>query len=108
MNAFNIVRDFEAAICRYTGAPYAVAVNSCTNALFLCLWQYGRSYKGQGLRLEIPKRTYVSVPMQIIHAGFKPVFRDEDWKGMYQIKSLPVWDAARRFTSKMYVAPMYE
>jgi len=36
-NPFKIVSDFEETVADYTGAPYAVAVDSCTNALFLCL-----------------------------------------------------------------------
>lgn len=102
-NAFDIVRDFEAALCEYTGAPYAVAVNSCTNALFLALkyhdlnWDFSK----QDI-INIPKRTYVSVPMQIKHAGFDVSFRDEDWKGIYKLKPTNIWDAARRFTSGMF------
>jgi dTDP-4-amino-4,6-dideoxygalactose transaminase len=54
-------------------------------------------------RISIPKRTYVSVPMSIVHAGCKPMFRDEEWSGAYQLQPLPVWDCARRFTSGMFV-----
>jgi hypothetical protein len=43
------------------------------------------------------------VPQSIIHAGGRPTFRDEDWVGAYQLKPLPVWDCARRFTSGMFV-----
>ena len=64
---------------------------------------------GHGIRrwalfppIEIPKRTYVSVGMSIIHAGSRPTFRDEDWLGWYQLKPLPVWDSARRFYLDMY------
>jgi hypothetical protein len=42
--------------------------------------------------------------MSIIHAGGIPTFRDEEWVGAYQLKPLPVWDCARRFTSGMYRA----
>ena len=35
--AFQIVKDFEAAIGEYTGAPSVVCVNSCTMALKLSL-----------------------------------------------------------------------
>ena len=34
-NPYKIVKMFEEEIAHYTGAPYAVSVNSCTNALFL-------------------------------------------------------------------------
>jgi len=116
-NPHAITRDFEAALCEYTGAPYAVAVNSCTMALLLavrwCLkgptiWFEGghralvTSSQPVVQCVSIPKHTYVSVPMSIIHAGGKPVFRDEDWRGEYQLSPLPVYDCARRFTSGMY------
>lgn len=53
--------------------------------------------------VSCPKHTYVSVPMQVKHAGFKVTFRDAKWSGIYQLTPLPVYDAARRFTSNMYV-----
>lgn len=108
-NPYTIVKDFEAAVCEYTGAPYCVAVNSCTSALLLAVaWSirpmlnpYVDDWTARP-EVEIPKRTYVSVPMSIIHAGGRPTFRDEEWSGAYQLKPLPVWDSARRFTSNMY------
>jgi dTDP-4-amino-4,6-dideoxygalactose transaminase len=98
-NAFDIVHDFEKALCEYTKAPYAVAVNSCTNALFLAL-KYHNS--GLGHIIEIPSRTYISVPMQIKNAGFNVAFTDEQWQGCYQLKPFEIWDSARRFTSGMF------
>mgnify|MGYP001602086150 CR=1 FL=1 len=111
---YRVVRDFEAALCEYTGALFAVAVNSCTMALLLAVAWHLRdephcdcgdlSDLAPGVmrkQIEIPRRTYVSVPMSIIHAGGKPVFRDEEWRGAYQLKPLPVWDSARLFTSGM-------
>ena len=115
MNPFKVVADFESALCEYTGAPYAVAVNSCTSALLLCLDYFrmmqqgqipidtGRDRLGFDPIIEIPKRTYISVPMQILNVGWKVAFRDEDWHGMYQLKPLPIWDAARRFTRGMFL-----
>lgn len=101
-DAFKVVRDFEAALCDYTGARYAVTVNSCTMAILL-------TAKYLGVRqVSIPKFTYVSVPQSIIHAGGKVSFRDEDWRGEYQLKPYPIWDAARRFTSDMYCPGQYQ
>ena len=34
--AFDSVRAFEKCVADYAGSKYAVAVDSCTNALFLC------------------------------------------------------------------------
>lgn len=110
MNPHQVTRDFEQELCRYTGAPYAVAVNSCTMALLLAVAWYLRQEKYRvghngdhsvGV-VEIPKRTYVGVPMSIIHAGARPTFRDEAWIGMYQLKPLPVWDSARWLTYGIY------
>ncbi len=52
--------------------------------------------------VSIPKRTYVSVPQSIIHAGGKVQFHDEEWSGAYQLRPYPILDSARRFTSGMY------
>jgi len=118
-DAFQVVRDFERAVADYTGAPYVVAVNSCSMAILLAVaWHFSKQQAkvdqeaiaaGHGMKMywirppiEIPRRTYISVPMSIIHAGGRPTFRDEDWVGAYQLKPLPVWDSARWFTSGMY------
>jgi dTDP-4-amino-4,6-dideoxygalactose transaminase len=106
-NPFQVVRDFESALCDYTGAPYAVTTTSCTMALLLAVAWHLRERRWQNIHfdrpaIEIPKRTYVSVPMSIIHADGRPTFRDEIWHGQYQLRPLPVWDAARWFTSGMY------
>ena len=109
---FQVVKDFEAALCEYTGAPYAVTTTSCTMALLLAVaWHLDRGPAGnlfrrpeQMERISIPKRTYVGVAQSIIHAGGHPVFRDEEWVGSYRLRPLPVWDCARIFTSGMYDA----
>lgn len=114
MNPHQVTSDFEAALGEYTGAPHVVCVNSCTMALLLAVaWHIGRDrYRGQAGHLkawlrpniQIPRRTYVGVPMSIIHAGGWPTFRDQDWSrnGFYRLDPLPVWDSARRLTSGMY------
>lgn len=111
IDAFKPVRDLERAICEYTGAPFAVAINSCSMALLLAVaWHMHQNFDlltmpvrwDERPQIEIPQRTYVSVPMSIIHAGGRPTFRDEEWLGLYQLKPLPVWDSARWFTSGMY------
>lgn len=102
MNPHKVTEDFENAVAEYCGAPYAVAVNSCSNALFLAVW-WCRHYGGHALStVQIPKRTYVSVPMQVQHAGASIEFCDVEWRGLYQLAPLPVWDSARFFSSGMY------
>ena len=96
-NPYNVVKMFEEEIAKYTGSPYAVAIDSCTNGLFLCC-KYLNTKK-----VTIPKRTYLSVPMSIIHSGAEVVFEDLQWKGIYQLKPYPLYDAAKRLTSDMYI-----
>lgn len=102
MSPYQVTKDFEQALCAYTGAKYAVALNSGSAALMLCVQWSGAS------SVNIPRRTYVSVPCAIINAGSRVEWRDELWVGVYQLKPLPVWDCARRFTSGMYAAGQYQ
>ena len=108
MSPYKVTEDFERELCAYTGAPYAVAVNSCTAALLLAVqWEIHH----QHVTVEIPRHTYVSVPCAILNAGLRKdwlLWRDEQWRGAYQLKPLPVWDCARRFTSGMYQAGQYQ
>ena len=98
-NPYRIVQMFEEEVAYYTGATYAVAVSSCTDALLMaCAYE-----KVKGKKVIIPKKTYISVPQSISHAGGTPIFEDIEWKGIYQLKPFPIYDSAKRFTSKMYI-----
>ena len=90
---------FEEEMAHYTGAPYAVSLDSCTNAIFLCC----KWINVRGKEVIIPKRTYLSPPQSIIQAGGKLVFEDIEWNGIYQLKPFPIYDAAKRLTSNMYM-----
>jgi hypothetical protein len=96
-NPYQVVRDFETAISVYCGSKFAVAVTSCTSALLLCC-----AYLEVD-EVEIPQKTYIGVGQSILNAGGKARFRDEDWSGIYQLKPYPIYDAARRMTSGMYI-----
>ena len=106
-NPFQAVKDFEAALCEYTGAKYAVTVNSRTMALLLAV-AYEIQRDPAFTQVSIPARTYVSVPQSVIHAGGRPIFRDEEWIGRYQLSPLPVWDSARYFTSGMHMPGCFQ
>lgn len=115
-NPYQVIKDLESAVAEYTGAPYCVAVNSCTNALLLaCKWFLREdapwflenavfSCNGDySQHIEIPKKTYVGVPMAIINAGGHVCFRNEEWAGHYKLDPYPIWDCARWFTSGMFI-----
>jgi dTDP-4-amino-4,6-dideoxygalactose transaminase len=96
-NPYKIVQMFEEEVAEYTGSPYAVSLDNCTDALFLCCLF---------LKVEevtIPKKTYLSVPQSIMSSGGKVIFEDLEWKGIFQLKPYPIYDSARRFTSNMYI-----
>lgn len=94
------MREFEDTVARYTGAPYALAVDCCTNGIFLSLLKMKEEYGSTPI--YIPARTYISVPAAIVHAGYEVRFTDDAWKGMYQLQPFPIWDGARRFCKYMY------
>ena len=103
---YSITDKFEEEICKYTGAKYCVAVDSCSNALFLSLM-----YENvEGQEVVIPNRTYPSIPCEILHAGGKAVFekvKGKTIKGAYRLKPTKVWDSSLRFTSDMYMPNTY-
>ena len=98
---YAVTKQLEEMLCEYTGAPFAVAVNSCSAALLLAVQWFYHNAIGKP-SVSIPKRTYVSVPCSIILAGGRVSFDEREWRGEYQLIPLPVWDSARRFTSGMY------
>lgn len=76
---FNTVTDFEIKIAKFFGAPYAVAVDSCTHGIELCL-RYTKETK-----INVPKRTYLSVPFLAEKLGLEREWRDEDWQDYYTL-----------------------
>jgi dTDP-4-amino-4,6-dideoxygalactose transaminase len=94
----DIVDIFESKLAAYAGCRYAVTTDSCSNSLFLAL-----KLRGVSGPVEIPAQTYASVPMQIYHAGAKPVLRDIEWTGIYQLGTSGIYDSAARFTRNMFM-----
>lgn len=104
VNPHAITKEFEKALCEYTGAPFAVAVDNQSNALFLALKYCSQTMKPEGDVVCIPSHTYPSVPNEIMHAGFYPQFIESPplLKGEYRLFPFPVYDSALRFTADMY------
>ncbi len=108
MNAYDIVRDFEKAMCEYTGAPHAVAVDTGTAAIHLCLeWHARELCRGfEQLRdVFLPRHTYVSVPCAVIHTGGRVRFRDSMWQksGVYCLEPYSIADSACYLSGGMYI-----
>jgi len=92
---------FEQELCKYLGSPYAVAVDSATSAIELCLMRENV----KGIEISIPERTYMSAPCSIIQAGASvkwiPV-EGTTLTGEYQFAPTRIWDSALRFTADMF------
>ena len=101
MNAYGVVAEFESRVAEYAGAKHGVAVDCCTNALFLSL-KYLQLSIGSGGEVIVPARTYCSVPMAVIHSNMRVAFKDFEWEGVYQLSPHPVFDGAKRFRRGMY------
>ena len=75
-----------------------MAVDTCTNAIFMSL-----KYLNASGTATIPARTYISVPGAILHAGLQLKMDPAlEWTGTYRLHPFPVVDGAVRFTAGMY------
>lgn len=92
-----IIELFEKKVASFAGSKYAVAVDCCSHGIFLAL-----KYLNAAGEIEIPSRTYISVPSQVVHAGCQIKFVDYEWSGIYQLKPYPIWDGAVRWRKDMY------
>jgi dTDP-4-amino-4,6-dideoxygalactose transaminase len=96
---FEKILEFETALARLTGAPYAVMTDCCTHAIELCL-RYD-----QIRECAFTPYTYLSIPMTMHKLGIKYQYLDHEWQrwvGEYQILETRIWDSARRLESNMY------
>ena len=76
---FNVVSEFEEKIASFFGSPYAIAVDSCTHGIELCL-RYTKETK-----INIPNRTYLSVPFLAEKMNLEREWRDEEWEDYYTL-----------------------
>jgi dTDP-4-amino-4,6-dideoxygalactose transaminase len=97
-DAFLAIKDFESALCNFTGAAYCVTTDCCTHAIEIAL-----RLTHNGSIVSFPARTYLSVLMTMHKLGIKYQLEDQDWKECYQIKGTQVWDCARLFKPNMYI-----
>ncbi len=93
---YETVRRFEERIAEYAGCKYAVSIDSCCNALFLCCNYLNVS------EVVLPCRTYPGVVCSVINAKGTVRFRKENWQGTYKLKPYDITDGALRFKRGMY------
>ncbi len=73
------VNKFEELFRQYTGAKYAMALNSCTAGLHLAMVVAGLR---SGDEVVTTPMTFCATANSVIHAGGKPVFADVDRRTM--------------------------
>ncbi len=64
------VSELEEEFAEFMGVPFALAVNSCSSALFLSLKALGLE---PGSRVLVPAFTFAAVPSAVVHAGCVPI-----------------------------------
>lgn len=77
--SFELIDIFEKKVAEFFGAKFGVAVDSCTHGIELCL----RYMKED--RINVPKRTYLSVAFLAEKLNIERVWRDEDWEDFYTL-----------------------
>jgi len=97
--SFQTLFDFESALAKFTGAPYAVVTDGCTHALELCL-----RYDEVEI-LGLTPYTYLSIPQLLnqLDIGYYYLNESEQtWIGEYQFEDTRIWDSARLLRQGMY------
>jgi hypothetical protein len=100
---FEVVTIFENKISEFFGAPYAVAVDSCTHGLELCLRHTNET------KINVPKRTYLSVPFLAEKIKLEREWRDDNWEKYYTINygDKRIIDAAVLWEKNSYIPNVY-
>lgn len=96
MTNWKPVKIFENKVAEFFGAPFAVAVDSATHGLELCL-----RYKKSEV-ITCPKRTYLSVPFLAEKLNIRRVWMDWEWKDYYMLTP-KIIDAAVLWKPDSYV-----
>jgi len=98
--SFQIVDSFEKKVAGFFGAPYGIAVDSCTHGIELSL-------RYQNINsISVPKRTYISVPFLANKLNIELEWRDEEWQDYYRVNDdyKPIYDAAVLWKQNSYVS----
>ena len=93
---FQIVQEFEKEVAKFFGAPFAIAVDSCTHGIELAL-RYTDVNK-----ISVPKHTYISIPFLASKLNIELEWRDEDWLDYYYVTDVII-DAAVLWKQNSYI-----
>ena len=94
--SFQAVTEFENKIAEFFGAPYAIAVDSCTHGVELALRYTQVDY------ITVPKHTYLSIPFLANKLWIDLFWKDENWVDYYYLTD-KVIDAAVLWKPNSYI-----
>ena len=95
--SFEVVKEFEQRIADFYGAPYGVAIDSCTHAIELCL-RY-KDFK----KFTVPPNTYPSIPNLAQKIGIEFEWEEQDWSDFYFLGGTNIVDAAVLWKENSYI-----
>ena len=93
---FNVITEFEEEVAKFFGAPYAIAVDSCTHGVELALRYTNTDY------IRVPNRTYLSIPFLANKLSIDLFWKDENWTDYYYLTN-QVIDAAVLWKPNSYI-----
>jgi len=95
--SFETVKEFEIEIAKFFGSPYAVAVDSCTHGIEICLRRNLPTF------LEVPNRTYISIPFLASKLQLPLKWKSENWQDYYYLGGTNIIDAAVLWKEHSYI-----
>ena len=99
--SFEVVSEFENKVANFFGSPYAVAVDSCTHGIELCL-RYEKVSK-----ITVPTRTYISIPFLSSKLNIEMEWSEEEWQDYYYLGNTNIIDAAVLWQRNSYIPKTY-
>jgi dTDP-4-amino-4,6-dideoxygalactose transaminase len=101
---FEEVGNFEKLLSDFFGSPHAIAVDSCTHGIELCLRYFNAT------KISTPVNTYVSVPMLANKLNIKLEWRQSYWQDYYSVtpdEPYAIYDAAVLWRQNSYIPGTY-
>ena len=99
--SFEVVSEFEKKVADFFGSPYAIAVDSCTHGIELCLRYEGFS------KISVPTRTYISIPFLSNKLNIEMEWSEDEWQDYYYLGNTNIIDAAVLWEKNSYIPKTY-
>lgn len=96
--SFKKVEEFEKKIANFFGSPFAIATDSCTHAIELCL-----RLQNPNEKILFPKNTYIGIPLLGYKLNLNWDWVDLNWSNFYKIENTNIIDAAVLWKQGSYI-----